>query len=102
MSLRVSKEEFVKRKFEAIRRLPLFPTNSWSEFKEQLIEKAEEDYDHLRELGLILVDEAELRKVIAELNCASCDLRFDKPLPSYCQKCVTAYQKLESLIKEAS
>jgi len=41
MSLRVSKEEFVKRKCEAIRRLPLFPTNSWSEFKDQVIEKAE-------------------------------------------------------------
>ena len=62
-------------------------------------EEAEENYDRPR---LILVDGAELRKVIAELNCASCDLRFDKPLLSYCQKCVTAYQKLESLIKEAS
>jgi len=45
---------------------------------------------------------AELRKVIAELNCASCDLRFNKPLLSYCQKCVMVYQRLESLIKEAS
>jgi len=41
---------------------------------------------------------AELRKAIAELNCASCDLRFDKPLLPCCQKCVMAYQKLESLI----